>query len=87
MDLDIVLDKNEIGKYKDGIKLDIDDLIIDGNGHAACCYGGLHAQRGIFHYDGFPRFHTAFLHSLQVGLGVGLSVLDVEGRYDKFFFQ
>lgn len=34
LDLDIVLDKNEIGKYKDGIKLDIDDLIIDGNGHA-----------------------------------------------------
>lgn len=33
LDSDIVLDDDEESKYKEGIKLDVDDFIIDGNGH------------------------------------------------------
>ena len=34
LDSDIVLSDGEESEYGDGIKLDIDDLVIDGNGHA-----------------------------------------------------
>ena len=33
LDSDIVLGSDEESKYNDGIKLDVDDLTIDGNGH------------------------------------------------------
>ena len=38
---DIILGEEEKSKYKNGIKLDVDDLIIDGNGHVidACRRG------------------------------------------------
>lgn len=34
LDADIILGWREEKKYLDGIKIDVDDLIIDGNGHA-----------------------------------------------------
>lgn len=33
LDSDIVLGDGEESEYEDGIRLDVDDLIIDGNGH------------------------------------------------------
>ena len=33
LDLDIALDDDEQSEYEDGIKLDVDDIVIDGNGH------------------------------------------------------
>ena len=48
LDSDIVLDKKEESEYLEGIKLDVDDLIIDGNGHAIDAQG----LTRIFHCTG-----------------------------------
>lgn len=45
LDSDIVLDENESSQYSDGIELDIENLIIDGNGHAIDACG----KARIFH--------------------------------------
>lgn len=39
LDSDIVLSDGEESEYKKGIKLDVDDLAIDGNGHAIDAQG------------------------------------------------
>lgn len=44
LESDIILDEKEIKKFKEGIKLDIDDLVIDGNGFAVDAKG----KTGIF---------------------------------------
>jgi hypothetical protein len=39
LDSDIVLSDGEESEYKNGIKLDVDDLVIDGNGHTINAQG------------------------------------------------
>jgi predicted outer membrane repeat protein len=48
LDSDIILDEDEIEEYSIGIKLDLDDLTIDGNGHTidACGKGRIFACIG-----------------------------------------
>ena len=48
LDSDIVLGYDEKSRYEDGIKLDVDDLIIDGNGHSIDAKG----QARIFYCTG-----------------------------------
>ena len=54
LDSDIVLDDGEESEYLEGIKLDIDDLVINGNGHLidAC---GKHEYSNAQAKSGFGR--------------------------------
>ena len=53
LDSDIILRECEESEYLDGVKLDIDNLLIDGNGHA------VDAQRltRIFHCTGKKHYN------------------------------
>ena len=39
LDSDIILSDDEESEYLDGIRLDVDNLIIDGNNHSIDAYG------------------------------------------------
>ena len=64
LDSDIVLSDGEESEYKDGIKLDVDDLVIDGNGHIVdacgkarifCCTGKNVIIKNIILKNGFAE--------------------------------
>lgn len=66
---------------------------VDGYGVDAGSLAGLYAQRSVLHYYGFfGQERTAILvqqgtglgQSLQVGLRVGFSLTDIEGRHHEF---
>ena len=67
LDADIVLDKWERPKYAEGIILDVDRLVIDGNGHSIDACGKV----GIFRCSGknITIKNTTFKNGLSVGGG------------------
>ena len=60
---------------------------IDGNGEATGCYGGSYAQGRVLDNHRLKRLNATLLHPYQIRLGIGLAVLDVEGRHDEFIFE
>ena len=72
LDSDIVLDFDEESEYDDGIKLDVDDLTIDGNGHVIDAKDGLcslknHGKNITFKNLCFKNFKSKFPISNQSG--------------------
>ena len=72
LDSDIVLGSDEESKYNDGIKLDVDDLTIDGNGHVIDAKEGQcrlknHAKNVTFRNICFKNFKSEFLISNRSG--------------------
>ena len=76
LDSDIVLDPDEESQYLNGIKLDVDDLIIDGNGHAIdaqgltrifYCTGKNIIIKNIILKNGFTKDYGGAIHNNEGG--------------------
>ena len=72
LDSDIVLCDEEESEYLDGVELDVDDFVIDGNGHTIdaqcltrifCCTGKNITIRNITFKNGFSKHRGGAIHN------------------------
>lgn len=52
---------------------------VDGDGEDASCLGGTYAEGGVLHHYALLGAEATLLHAHEVGFGVGLAMLDIEG--------
>ena len=84
LDSDIVLGDGEESEYEDGIKLDVDDLAIDGNGHSIkaqgkarifCCTGKNITVKNIVLKNGFVEGYGGAIRIVSGEITIIRSIL------------